>query len=486
MKAKHSDFEIPAGNPFKNDRLNRGLNAEALTNVIKNYQEGFTLAINGAWGTGKTTFIKMWKGYLEDKHGEEKGYKTIYFNAWENDLTNDPLVCILGELRPVINDTEDSLLKTLLKNLPSYFRCKVLSAAVDDFANNLKISKSIDAAKSLADNSIDVYKNELSAYENKKKGIIEFKSILQKLVDLQSPNMPFIFFIDELDRCRPDFAVKILEVIKHLFSVPGIVFVLSIDKEQLCNSIRGFYGSDKINTEEYLRRFIDIEYELPEPNNYAFCKYLYDYFEFKDFFNDENRLKHLEFKDDGELILNMATSIAENKKLTLRQIEKWFVRIRLSLLTYNVHSDITPGVILMLTFLKLFSTDLYDKIKSHVLSLQEIVDLLQVKFGNEIRVDKSDGSNRYLNFSLCELVFFYYKEALCQADNSRGGDPKEIREKFKNLKFQDGVLGTYQNPEELLVDFNRIDTFYNYKIGKIIEHIEITNSFKISIEDKRL
>lgn len=75
-----------------------------------------------------------------------------------------------------------------------------------------------------------------------------------------------IFIIDELDRCNPYYAVKVLERIKHLFNIPNIVFVLSIDKEQLSNSIRGYYGSDLIKADEYLKRFIDIEYTLPDPD----------------------------------------------------------------------------------------------------------------------------------------------------------------------------------------------------------------------------
>ena len=63
-----------------------------------------------------------------------------------------------------------------------------------------------------------------------------------------------------------------------------MVFVLSIDKKQLCNSIRGYYGSDLINAEEYLKRFIDIEYLLPEPDLDKLCNYLFDVYGFKYFF----------------------------------------------------------------------------------------------------------------------------------------------------------------------------------------------------------
>ena len=65
--------------------------------------------------------------------------------------------------------------------------------------------------------------------------------------------------IDELDRCNPHYSVLVLERIKHIFSVPGIVFILSVDKKQFGNAIRGYYGSDLIDANEYLRRFIDLD-----------------------------------------------------------------------------------------------------------------------------------------------------------------------------------------------------------------------------------
>jgi hypothetical protein len=76
---------------------------------------------------------------------------------------------------------------------------------------------------------------------------------------------PIIILIDELDRCRPTYAIKLLEEIKHLFDVPGLVFVLAMNVEQLGHSVCGAYGSG-FDGRAYLRRFIDREYRLAEPN----------------------------------------------------------------------------------------------------------------------------------------------------------------------------------------------------------------------------
>ena len=75
--------------------------------------------------------------------------------------------------------------------------------------------------------------------------------------------------IDELDRCRPSYAVELLEVAKHLFSVDRIIFVLAVNRDQLAHSVRALYGSD-FDAEGYLRRFFDVDFQLPEPNRDAF------------------------------------------------------------------------------------------------------------------------------------------------------------------------------------------------------------------------
>lgn len=113
--------------------------------------------------------------------------------------------------------------------------------------------------------------------------IIEFRRCLGDYVHEIGSDKPIVFIVDELDRCNPHFAVKTLERIKHLFNLPGILFVLSIDKNQLCNSIRGYFGSEQFNAEEYLQRFVDFEYQLPQPSIKEYCEYLWGEYDFDQF-----------------------------------------------------------------------------------------------------------------------------------------------------------------------------------------------------------
>jgi hypothetical protein len=146
----------------------------------------------------------------------------------------------------------------------------------------------------------------------------DFQKALSEFVDTIEGDKPIIFLVDELDRCRPDYAVSLLEQIKHLFSVPKIVFVLAIDKEQLGHAIRGVYGSDRLNADEYLRRFIDLEYKIPRPDTREFVSYLYDYFGFNDKFLQQGRKTFSDFRDEEQAFVDFASILFEKTNLSLR------------------------------------------------------------------------------------------------------------------------------------------------------------------------
>lgn len=86
-------IEIPDNNPFQNDVLNRKDNIETLTTFITSFEQSIVLCIDGGWGQGKTTFIRMWEKYLL-----QHSIPTIYFNAWESDYTDDALIALIGEI----------------------------------------------------------------------------------------------------------------------------------------------------------------------------------------------------------------------------------------------------------------------------------------------------------------------------------------------------------------------------------------------------
>ncbi len=109
MKIKHTEIKIDPVNPFANCKLDRKQYVSILFDIVNTYAEGFVLAINNEWGTGKTTFVKMWQQDLENN-----GFKTIYFNAWENDFNKNPLVALMSELK-MLTKKNDKLFKSAIE-----------------------------------------------------------------------------------------------------------------------------------------------------------------------------------------------------------------------------------------------------------------------------------------------------------------------------------------------------------------------------------
>ncbi|MBB5624101.1 hypothetical protein HDE69_005198 [Pedobacter cryoconitis] len=467
MKLKHTDIEIPKDDPFKNCKLNRFPYAEALTSIVNTYSEGFVLTINNPWGTGKTTFIKMWQALLF-----QKKFTTLYFNAWENDFDANPQVALMSELGSLTNKKSDKTFKSLIQ------KAAVLSNSILPALVKAIATKYIDSEvlKELIENSTqgatEILKDEIDTYAKKKKGLIDFRIELQKYISEHNGGKPLILFIDELDRCRPDYAVELLEQIKHFFSVPGIVFVLSIDKVQLGNAVKGFYGSEHIDSNEYLRRFIDLEFSLPMPETGIFVKYLFTYFGFQEFFDFPERKKFHELSDDGESFLHFSTLLFKQNSLSLRQQEKLFSNARMVLNTFSVNNFLFPSVYLMLIFVKDFHPKFYAKLLAREALPQEILDDLVEIFPKQI--NKSH-KHSYLLTEVILIVLYnnYYNEKtfyskLSDEDqngktklliksvvdqNPDGADFKRILESFTSRNGAGSSLSHLLNKINLLDDF---------------------------------
>jgi len=363
MKLKH-EFEIDPLNPFGNCKLDRKKYAPALTNMLETFPDGFVMAIDNEWGTGKTTFVKMWQASIK------KDYQTIYFNAWENDFDNDVLAALMGELGTLKSSGTETTFKEVVKNgaiLSKNILPILIEAAANKYIGEGVVSK---VAAELAKSSGEIMIEQVNEYANKKKGLVEFRDSLAKYIDKTKGGKPVVFIIDELDRCRPDYAVEVLEKVKHFFSVKGIVFVLSINKNELKNAIHGVYNSPNINADDYLRRFIDIEYSIPEPDKERFCNYLYSYYEFASLVINNN---------GNNAFLNLAYTIFPINSTSLRQQEKIFAYARIAFNDFDISLYRKCNEVgFLLVYLKCIFPDFYRMLKQKQSSVQEICNRLQV------------------------------------------------------------------------------------------------------------
>lgn len=431
MEIKHSQILIPPDDPFANCKLDRAQYAETLTNIVSSFPGGFVLALNNTWGTGKTTFIQMWQQSLNNTN-----YKTLLFNAWENDFTDDPLIALMGELKSLSTPETGTKFNSTLKKaaLLSKHIVPVIGKA---FAQKYVETDMIqDAIVGISKGLVDVFENEVNEYQNKKKSISDFQKSLGEFVANTSEGKPLIFIIDELDRCRPDYAVSILEQIKHFFSVPNIVFVLSIDKIQLGNAVKGVYGSAQLDADEYLRRFIDLEYSLPEPEDGVFCNYLYDYFRFDEFFGLPERQGSRESQKYRELFLLTCKILFANNNISLRQQEKIFSHSRLALRVFDSSSLVMPNVFVFLVYLKVCHSDIYEKLKAkefNVFNFQSVIkELIKIKID-----ENNERQIIYLEIEILKIYNDYYhsgsrRQALFVKNIETGANESLISSVFKD------------------------------------------------------
>lgn len=469
MEIKHYEIEIDEKNPFANCKLEREKYSKILTNIVNSYPYGFVLALNNKWGTGKTTFVKMWEQDLKNNN-----YQTVYFNAWENDFENNPLTALMGELKTLTTKSTEPEFKSILKKastLSKHIAPIVAKAIADRYINTDGIKEAIIG---VTEGLSDMFENEVNEYQKKKKSISDFRKSLSEFVASTNKEKPLIFIVDELDRCRPNYAVSILEQIKHFFSVSNIVFILSIDKIQLGNAIKGVYGSADLDADEYLRRFIDIEYSIPEPEANVFYKYLYEYFKFDEFFESSERLKYRDVDSDKTNFLETSKLLFTNAKIPLRQQEKIYAHSRLALRSFNLNTYVLPHIFLFLTFIKIRHNEFYEKMKSKSLSIQE----LQERFFELIKIDINEETEEQLIWLEAYIINVYNnyiekkhnRKPLYERNKETGENKllitsiinKEAENNFLNI-LEYINLGRKEGNLDLLHFTNRIDLLEDIK-----------------------
>lgn len=350
------EASLDSGDPFSDCLLDRKKYAEILTKIVLTYHRGFVLALSSDWGTGKTFFVKRWKEYLKCPPVDTKHppINTIYFNAWENDFDNNALIALLAELQVLETPRLTTDFKKVMSKAGIVMKSLTQALAKGFMKRYVDVEYIEDAVEAGVKGSIEVVEELVKEYNIKKSSIGEFRRVLKEFVENISGNKPLVIFIDELDRCRPDYAVEVLEAVKHLFNIDGIVFVLSIDKKHLASSIKGYYGSEHINTDEYLRRFIDLEYTLPEPSPVSFASSLFE----------KHRVDLLSKTTDfSNYLINIFGYYSYVFQPTLRKTEKIVIQMILSIKSLGVDYHKYIEALLLLLFIKMFNRDLYNEIK---------------------------------------------------------------------------------------------------------------------------
>lgn len=201
----------------------------------------------------------------------------------------------------------------------------------------------------------------VEAFQKEKDLLKKFREELDaavKQLPIAGKRSTLVFFIDELDRCRPTFAIELLERVKHLFDMSNSVFVLSIDKQQLEASTAAVYGVG-IKSAEYLRRFIDLEYGIPVAKTKCFTEALLSRFALDDSFANRT---NFEVRYDRQSFVEVFTSLADLFGLSLRARERCISRLRVVLDQTPSERYLDPILVALLIVLRSNKPDLFARL----------------------------------------------------------------------------------------------------------------------------
>lgn len=396
-------------------------NLKEKINVIKHNKNNAFIMIDGEWGSGKTTLLKLLKKEIEEDNN------VIEYNCWENSFYPDPLIAIISSITDQTD--KDSDINKLGIDLMRYFRPSISLLSIGGF----KIEW------------IRKQKNE--EYKSLEKYIIDFR---KKLNEFNKNNVgkgnkkTRIILVDELDRCLPEYAIKVLERLYLLLKdVNDVIVIIANNNEQLEESIRKIFG-EKMDAKKYLEKFIDVTYELRyqsinRSNILEKFKLYFNKFSFNDeydqelvdliaYFAKEKDKSPRQLQKDFELLATKH-DIAFNENIDIKQKEEICI---CELLLYflsvekiiQVLKDITDIIETINKFNKSLTREFIDSFKNKLSSHHKVILKYMITLNdysnlfenivfhdnNSMVMYNSNNDNEILNYSdeIVEKLFLFY------------------------------------------------------------------------------
>lgn len=378
MKLRPPTPSIDKNKPFDGALFGREEFANSLTRLLQNTTDSPVVFVHAPWGGGKTFFARRWQASLEKAQ-----IKTIYFDAYSADYADDPFVSFTGEIVRLVGELFPQV-EAIAKEKADFTKAavqvgkralglgaKIALAALTRNAVEWADLKSLTAEKErvadgLADIGADLLQQKIDDYAEGHKAVVEFQTKLQAIAAAvkAQQNFPLTIIVDELDRCRPDFALGLLERIKHLFEVENVAFVLFVNQEQLENSIRHRFGIVGDQARTYLQKFATITVDLPSERNGQthgvglrnYCQMLADHFDLS--------VQGMSPWDLGDLL----GVLAGHFDLTLRDAEK---AVSVFALYLGASGQFQYTMVALLAVLKIKHPSLYSRLCAGAVDLDQ-------------------------------------------------------------------------------------------------------------------
>lgn len=347
-----------------------------IENVATGQDGNVVIGLYSEWGTGKTYFLHQWMHKLK-----EEGKPHVYLNAFERDYQSDAFLAISGMLAEVYAnhapDEQANFLTTaarlgkIVGLSAGNIAIKAATAGIVDITAG---DGALDAAiEQLGDEASKHLANAIAQSAKQDAAMKELRDTLAELPTLLGKDdklAPLIFIVDELDRCKPTFAIQLLEVIKHFFNVPGISFVLSANPRALSVSIEQTYGP--IDGSAYLGRFVNLAFWIKKVNLKGRHEDLEKYIEFK-------WLEHSvpdRHNDVKEAFIGFTAALATHFDLSLREVDRILTVLFSSLFVLQKNNPRPAAIFVALIFARVLEPTLYANLSSAEASYKVFSDWL--------------------------------------------------------------------------------------------------------------
>ena len=377
MKIVTPQISVGENEAFEQDVLGRSNFGQSLLNLVSQSSDELVISLDGKWGEGKTTFIKMWQGMLNQSE-----IPNIYIDAFANDYIDDAFITVASAITTYIeensvnpDDEKSKEFSEKAKNVGVQLlswtakvgiKAATLGAIKDSDIEELKDIQS-DVAKGLSTVVGDFVGERLASHKKDAAALQSFKNLLSEMPNLLSPegDKPFIIIIDELDRCKPSYAVELIEKAKHLFSVKNVVFVLVMHRKQLEEAVRCVYG-ENIDAHTYLQKFINIETTIPnkigdrhDSDINQYNKRLFD-------------LHEIEIQGDRDSLLKPLELLAKHFNLSLRQLERVYTNLAVFYASSAKNQLRIIPVISFLAVIKVVDPSVYEALLHQEMTYEEL------------------------------------------------------------------------------------------------------------------
>ena len=417
------------------------------------------VSLGAPFGSGKSTFLRMWHADLNARYkSDESTPQPIVLNAWESDFAGDPLIAIVTGLIDAATNSNNGESSESSANLREAAKDAAWFATglANSFVSRLTGVDPIKAGEFAANKKAEARQEEpdlIRLYKEKHDSLERLRTSLK--AQFGDSKGGAVIMIDELDRCRPDYAINYLETIKHVFDVPGLTFVLAVDQKRLASAAAAIFG--ELNFEEYYRKFVHRIVNMPVPESENLTKLARAYA--SAFLEKEGtRMSLLRVEDHT---ITQVVELIGAFHLTPRQTQEAF-RIMGHVMAGNEKSRgrifwcLGVGVILI-SALKVGQSKVYDRLLAGTMSHLDVGKFLIEHLGRE----KAD---------------WWFSVYVSGAGEIIGSGSEDLESLYRSLGFvaTDAAFDVRQRLAQFVQGWGHS---YTNRIGEILTKIEHVSSF---------